>query len=641
MKSPVFKKLAVCIALTIFLVGCAEVLQNPKSEPFYGNVQPPPAQEFRWSNGGLPQSFDPAKAVAPPEADVVRAIFEGLTDLDAKTLRAVSAAAEEWEATEDFRTWTFYLRREARWTNGKTVTAKDFVSSWRRVVEMNEKSPNRALFANIVGAKLIQNSKFQTPNSETQKSKNTANDSGGKNAILKPEIVDADEPPPTPESRRAAAEAEVAERAKNGKTEVWFGVEAVDDFVLRVWLVEPDKNFPALVAHPAFRPIFESDAAILENTEAAGKIVSNGAFRIAAFDKNGVSLEKNKNYWQASAVELERARLIPAKDAESALAAYRAGELDAVTNANFEPLAAKLLTSYKDFRRAPYNAIAFYEFNQRRAPFGDKKVREALALAIDRERLTADEMDGAVLPAKTFLPQLAVAAREDFAFDLPKAKKLLKEAGFENGKDFPKIRLLVNRNDLQRRVARAVAAQWRKNLGVETEVIVSSFEEIEAIVETGDFDIVRRTVVLPTTNELSNLQAMFGAKTDESVESSQESSTDAVLTLTPPGAAAAPALVPDLIPNRKNAPTLAVPHVGELDADRNANQNFDGEQSVQTKNEIFSESEAVELIPAIPLYFPASYALVKPYVAGFETNLLDAPLLKNVKIETAWQRSNQ
>src|SRR5829696_1371848 len=81
-----FVSVFLCLCGLVFLSACNE-LEKPKTEPFYAQTAPPPKQEFRWSNGKMPKSFDPATASAAPETDVVRALFEGLTDIDAKTLR--------------------------------------------------------------------------------------------------------------------------------------------------------------------------------------------------------------------------------------------------------------------------------------------------------------------------------------------------------------------------------------------------------------------------------------------------------------------------------------------------------------------------------------------------------------------------
>ena len=110
--------LVVCLVHT----GCF----NEEPTTYYGKSVPPRAQEFRWSDGGLPRTFDPAFAAAPPDTDAVRALFEGLTDYDPQTLAPIPAVATRWESSHEGRVWTFYLRDNARWSNGDKVTAADF-----------------------------------------------------------------------------------------------------------------------------------------------------------------------------------------------------------------------------------------------------------------------------------------------------------------------------------------------------------------------------------------------------------------------------------------------------------------------------------------------------------------------------------
>src|SRR6187455_351055 len=196
-------------ALALSHAGC---FLNQPVDPYYGRIVVPQSQQFQWSDGGLPQTFDPAFAAAPPDTDLVRAIFEGLTDYDPKTLTPVPAAATHWEAANGGRVWTFYLRDDARWSNGEPVTATDFVRSWRRTMKIGELAPHTELLANIEGATR--------------------------------EIAI-----PVPQ-KPAPAKTDVPRVAGSG-----FGVEAVSDRVLRVRLRRPDLNFPALVAHPVFRPV--------------------------------------------------------------------------------------------------------------------------------------------------------------------------------------------------------------------------------------------------------------------------------------------------------------------------------------------------------------------------------------------------
>src|SRR3977135_279065 len=136
-------------ALMLSHAGC---FLNEKLERYYGRIVVPGDQGFKWSDGGLPQTFDPAFAAAPPDTDLVRALFEGLTDYDPRTLTPIPAVATRWEPSNGGRVWTFYLRDDARWSNGELVTASDFVRSWRRTVRIGDLAPHTELLANIEGA---------------------------------------------------------------------------------------------------------------------------------------------------------------------------------------------------------------------------------------------------------------------------------------------------------------------------------------------------------------------------------------------------------------------------------------------------------------------------------------------------------
>src|ERR1700730_4089337 len=139
--------------LLCFALADAGWFLSEEISPYYGRIVVPRNQEFRWSDGGLPQVFDPAFAAAPPDTDAVRALFEGLTDYDAQTLKPVPAIATRWESSENDRVWTFYLREDARWSSGETVTAMDFVRSWQRTLKLGDLAPHIELLSNIVGAK--------------------------------------------------------------------------------------------------------------------------------------------------------------------------------------------------------------------------------------------------------------------------------------------------------------------------------------------------------------------------------------------------------------------------------------------------------------------------------------------------------
>ena len=532
------------LTLCLVLSGCFTV-QEPST--YYGRVVVPRSQEFRWSDGGLPQTFDPAFAAAAPDTDAVRALFEGLTDYDPKTLAPIPAVATRWESSSDGKIWTFYLRDDARWSNGDKVIAQDFVRSWRRTLEIGPLAPHTELLANIQGAV------------------------GNRVANHKPE---------------APQEA------------VGFGAEALGDHVLRVKLERSDDSFPALVAHPVFRPVKFTESDPTRRLEPRD-LISNGAFSLSDASSSRVSLEPSKNYWDGEAVTLQRVTFVNSANAEDALSAYRAGDVDAVTNVAFEPLALKLLAPYRDFRRSTFGAVTYYNFNVARPPFDDIRVREAFAIAIDRERVSRDDLGGATEPAGKFFPeakspdQPVVGKPPLLEQDADRARELLVEAGYSNGDRFPVVRLLINRNEQQRIVAQAVAEMWKSVLNVQTEIIIKNWDEYEAAIRAGDYDVVRRGLVMQTTDELTNLRMIFEREA------------------TP---------MPALSPQASASPGKEIQTTDRL-TDSTA---------------VESETQALKELKAMPIYFASSYALVKPYVAGFDPNVLDVSSLKRIRLDTNW-----
>jgi oligopeptide transport system substrate-binding protein len=559
------------LCLTLLVPGC---FSGDQSSLYYGRVIVPRQQEFRWSDGGLPQVFDPAFAAAPPDTDAVRALFEGLTDYDPRTLEPTPGVAERWESSDEGRVWTFYLRDNARWSTGEPVTAGDFVRSWERTLRLGDLAPHTELLNNIVGARGY----VGAARNAVQTSAAAGSSESAKDAVAR----SGDERP--------------------------FGAQEINAHVLRVRLQRPNVNFPALVAHPVFRPVKvtgqDGDRKI-----GAPHLISNGAFLLAKSGNDKVLLLRADSYWGKADVDLERVEFVKTSDAETALAAYHAGSIDAVTNAPFEPLALKLMAPYADYRRNTFAALTYYGFNTAREPFSDVRVREALAIAIDRERISEDEMGGATEPATTFLPVVkarsvaepVVAKSATLNRDHERAKQLLAEAGYPDGKNFPVIRLLINRNEQQRQVAEAVAGMWRSILKIETEIVAKAWDEYEAAIRTGDYDLVRRGAVMQSADETSNIRMLFAS----------EEKTAAVESVTPA--------------------TPLASQTGKGTAGSSVGLDKTPPAPIET------EAEALRRLPAIPIYFASSYALVKPYVRGFESNMLDAPSLKNVKIDTAWQ----
>ena len=594
------------LCLIPFIFSSCKQIEQPPVKPFFAESVPPRSQELRWSNGKAPKSIDPAFATAAPETDIIRAIYEGLTEINPKKLTAMTGVAEKWTASDDKQKWTFTLRKDAYWNNGKRVTANDFVATFKRLASFGAKAAHSDLFQNIVGMRI------QKP---------TETPATGDFELLhgSPQIADPSSTPsnfrfqkpvfsPTSADSKAANSPMVEPKVK----ELPFGVVAVNESVLEISLFEPDSDFAILLSNPIFRPVYNGGEG-LERLGLSNQVVSNGAFTIATNDRDNVVLLRSENYWNRANVKLEKVVFVSQDSAESALEAYRNGDVDAVSNANFEPLALKLLTPYKDFRQTIHGALNFYEVNSKVAALSDRRVREALSISIDRERMTDGELEGSMLPATTFLPH-GTSRKSALTYDLDRAGQLLASAGYPDGVGFPKLRLVINRNDTQQRVARIVTRMWKRGLNIDVEVIVKDSAELELARSNGDFDLLRRGVVLPTASETVGLTAIFGSK---KVEHKPETVSTT------------------------NPLKMLIPSINDLNEtstfeDNSRKTGANGEAGKADQQINFSENDALFQLNAIPLYFPTAHLLIKPYVVGFDVNVLDAPLLQQMSIDSNW-----
>jgi oligopeptide transport system substrate-binding protein len=193
----------------------------------------------------------------------------------------------------------------------------------------------------------------------------------------------------------------------------------------------------------------------------------------------------------------------------------------------------------------------------------------------------------------------------------------MEQSGYEGGRGFPVIRLVVNRNDTQQRIARSVARMWKDNLNIDTELVVKENSEIAETRRRMEFDILRRGVVLPVVDEGVSMSAILG--NSEGLESG---GIDPMRTLGLDSNSSS--RYPEATNQNSNANS-----VSKTDPTRAATE------------PIPSQDAALYELRAIPLYFPTSFALVKPYVEGFEISSLDAPLLTGVSINNNWQPRRQ
>jgi oligopeptide transport system substrate-binding protein len=376
------------------------------------------AQEavFRINNMVEPESLDPGVVTGVPEHRILSSLFEGLTTADPKDLTPRPGMASAWTLSKDGRTYTFSLR-EARWTDGKPVTAQDFVYAWERVLNPR------------FGAKYAQQL-FHLRNGEEY---NTGR------------LTDFSQ----------------------------VGVKALDPRTLRVTLKRPTAYFLDLTSfytlYPVPRWALEAHAT---NWSKPGKIVSNGPFRLVSWvPQRELVLERNPRYWDAAAVKLSKIIFLPTDDVNTAYKQFLAGDSDwvpAVPPAQLE--AAK---GRPEYYVSPYLGTYFFRFNVTRPPVNDPRVRQALGLAVDREALTRYVTKAGEVPHAAFVPAglRGYAGPKGVGFNPVAARKLLAEAGYPGGKGFPKVELLYNTSELHRVVTQAVQQMWKEQLGIQIDLV--------------------------------------------------------------------------------------------------------------------------------------------------------------------------
>jgi oligopeptide transport system substrate-binding protein len=375
-------------------------------------------------NGNEPADLDPPVVTAYTDMNIVMALFEGLTFIDEKTTEPVPAVAESWEPAPDGLTWTFHLRRNARWSNGDPVVADDFVRSFRRTV-----SPQLAL----------ENASYLFPLKNAE-------------AINSRKITD-----PTA-----------------------LGCSAPDPYTLVLTLERPTPHLPLLTALTPWYPI---NPRVLQTFGAMdgrgtawtrpGNLVGNGAFQLVSWEPNArIVVAKNPRYWNAAENALERIEFYPIENPEAEERSFRAGQLHVTFALPVSKVAGWRQRAPTELRTDPLLQTTFIEFNTRRAPFNDPRVRRAFALAIDRDAISRAALAGSYPPAHAATPPGTggYTARAGIDQNVTEARALLAAAGYAGGAGMPTLSLQVRSDELQPTVAEALQAMWQRELGVQVSV---------------------------------------------------------------------------------------------------------------------------------------------------------------------------
>lgn len=379
-------------------------------------------------NGAEPESLDPHKARSIQAADVLRDIGEGLLGYSPDG-KLIAAAAEKWEISDDGRQYDFWLRPEARWSNGETVTAEQFVYSFRRLV-----NPETAAFY-----------------------------------------------------AHALADIEnAADVIAGNKSPESLGVEAPEKFRLRINLTNATPYFLGLLTHWSTFPTHPGSVEQHGNAFArAGNLLSNGAYKLDSWELGSViHLSRNENYWNNAGTAIDKVHHYVTPEPHVELNRYRAGELDITATVPPEAFAAIKKERPDELRLAPYLGVYYYGLNLTREPFKDSpKLRHALSIAIDRETLTEKITGRGEEPAYSWVPpgvdnyEAIRAPYADMTADErhAAARRLYKESGYDENNPL-KVEIRYNTSETHRRIALAIQSMWRETLGVEATLINEEFQ---------------------------------------------------------------------------------------------------------------------------------------------------------------------
>ena len=426
----------ICASLSIlFLTGCGDSRSSAEKAAEQGILIVGNNQE--------PLSLDPHKATAVADGKIIAALLEGLVRPDAKDENIIHPGmAERWEHDEWAREWTFHLR-EAYWSDGRPVTAHDFVYAYHRLLHP---------------------------------------EFGGKYAEMLYPLLNA----------------EKFNRGECAWEEV--GVFALDERTLQLRLSGPTPHLLHLLLHFTWCPVpahaVEAHGGMLDRRSLwsrVGNWVGNGAYVLDSHHFNDYLLvTANPGYWRSSEVQNRGIRFLPIVNGYTETRMFMDGKLHISNNVPPE-LLSKARTREGEFCQDPYYCTIFYRLNTTRKPLDDVRVRRALSLAIDRESLVDDVVRGAGRSASCFTPPGA-GYDSSFAWaprsvQVELARKLLAEAGYPEGRGFPTLEIMTTSRDVQRIMAETIQSMWQKTLGIHVEIRACEWTAYKAAQQNGAYDI--------------------------------------------------------------------------------------------------------------------------------------------------------
>ena len=423
------------------------------------------AQVLRISQRNEPGDLDPASATLPDEFFVIRALSEGLvspapvlnTASPANTV--VPAAATHWEVSANGRIYTFHLRRGALWSNGEPVTAQDFVAAYQRLLTPATAATKAALFS------LVKNA----------------------DAFNRGALHDFSE----------------------------VGFRALDPLTLEVTLSRPAPEFLVYAASGPWIPVNPRTVEKFgRQWTRAENYIGNGPYTLAEWRPHQrIVVKKNPHYHSLSAAKLEEIQFIVLDSGDAEERAYRSGQIDVTMAVPVTKLDVYAHERPAELHHAPLAETRYLAFNAQRPPLNDSRVRRALSLAIDRGQLVQRVLRGGQKPADHLVPDELLSPSAARSADLAatsanpvEARRLLAEAGFVEGKNFPELEL--SSWPIGPPVVEAVQQMWKQELGIQVRLVTREAQVHVAALREGEYDIGFITVI-PDVPDAANVLADF------------------------------------------------------------------------------------------------------------------------------------
>ncbi|SFB26685.1 dipeptide transport system substrate-binding protein [Lentibacillus halodurans] len=373
------------------------------------------------NNGEEPRSLNPPVGFDSVSWNVLNNLMEGLTRLGQDD-QPQPAIAEDWDISDDGKTYTFYLREDANWSNGDPVTAEDFAYAWRQLLDPETGSSAAFLGYFIEGGEAYNSGEGS------------------------PEDV---------------------------------AVEVVDDKTFEVTLTAPTGFFLHVLTNPAFFPVNKEVAE--ENPEwyaEADSFVANGPFKLESWTHDQeMIMAKNEEYWDRDTVNLDKVNWAMVNDVNTEYQMFESNELD-VTEIPSDM--ADQLINGDNVVIEDQAGLYFYRFNVEEEPFQNEKIRKAFALAINQEDIVDYVTKNKEEAAKAFVsPGFTTPSGEDFRdvngdlvnFDPEQAKQLLEEGMEAEGYDeLPPVTLTYNTDEQHKAIAETMQNMFSENLGIDVEL---------------------------------------------------------------------------------------------------------------------------------------------------------------------------